>query len=111
MVELFVAPIRFSKAWPILAGQMCCTVVVDGAQAADFDAWNLNNNRKRFWAGRTKQLHRDHVTTCHRLWSYRPYLRLRLTITGYTVDYPLTRTALDVMTCCAPATIRTFTNR
>ena len=89
MVDRFVVPIRSGRAWPVLAGQICRIVVVEGAQVADFNAWNLNNPRERFWAARTKQLHRAHVTTFDRLWSCLPYLRPMLTITGDTVDYPL----------------------
>ena len=89
LLEQFVVPIRSGRAWPVLAGQICRIVVVEGAQVADFNAWNLNNPRERFWAARTKQLHRAHVSTFDRLWSCLPYLRPILTITGDTVDYPL----------------------
>ena len=89
LVERFVVPIRSGKAWPVMAGQICRIVVVEGAQVADFNAWNLNNPRERFWAARTKQLHRAHVTTFDRLWSCLPYLRPMLTITGDSVDYGL----------------------
>ena len=89
LVEQFIVPMRSGRAWPVLAGQICRIVVVEGAQVADFNAWNLNNPRERFWAARTKQLHRAHVTTFDRLWSCLPYLRPMLTVTGDTVDYPL----------------------
>ena len=89
LVERFVVPIRSGRAWPVMAGQVCRIVVVEGAQVADFNAWNLNNPRERFWAARTKQLHRAHVTTFDRLWSCLPYLRPMLTITGDSVDYGL----------------------
>ena len=89
LVDRFVVPVRSGRAWPVLAGQICRIVVVEGAQVADFNAWNLNNPRERFWAARTKQLHRAHVSTFDRLWSCLPYLRPMLTITGDTVDYPL----------------------
>ena len=88
-VERFVVPIRSGKAWPVMAGQICRIVVVEGAQVADFNAWNLNNPRERFWAARTKQLHRAHVTKFDRLWSCLPYLRPMLTIIGDSVDYGL----------------------
>ena len=54
---------------------------------ADFNAWHLHNPRERFWASRTKQLHRAHVTTHDRLWSTLPYLRPMATITNDTVQY------------------------
>ena len=89
LVEQFVVPVRSGRAWPVLAGQICRIVAVEGAQVADFNAWNLSNPRERFWAARTKQLHRAHVSTFDRLWSCLPYLRPMLTITGDTVDYQL----------------------
>ena len=89
LVDRFEVPMRSGRAWPVLAGQVCRIVVVEGAQVADFNAWNLNNPRERFWAARTKQLHRAHVSVFDRLWSCLPYLRPMLTITGDTVDYPL----------------------
>src|SRR4029077_14154142 len=64
-------------------------VAVEGPQVADFNAWNLDNPRERFWASRTKQLHRAHVTTYDRLWSSLPYLRPMLTITNDTIRYGL----------------------
>lgn len=86
-VDEFVVPIRSGRAWPVRAGQLCRIVVVEGPQVADFNCWSLHNPRERFWAARTKQLHRAHVTTFDRLWSTLPYLRPMLTITNDTVRY------------------------
>ncbi|NIS71249.1 MAG: DUF1989 domain-containing protein [Proteobacteria bacterium] len=85
--DRFVVPIRSGKAWPVLAGQLCRIVVIEGPQVADFNCWNLHNPRERFWAARTRQLQSSHVTTFDRLWSTNPYLRPMLTITNDTVDY------------------------
>ena len=94
-----------------LAGQLCRIVVVEGAQVADFNAWNLNNPRERFWAARTKQLHRAHVSTFDRPWSCLPDLRPMLTITGDTVEYPLDEDGRrGAMTFAGPAAIHTFTD-
>ncbi len=87
LVEQCVVPIRSGKAWPVLAGQLCRIVVIEGPQVADFNCWHLHNPRERFWAARTKQLHRSHVTTYDRLWSTLPYLRPMLTITNDTIAY------------------------
>ena len=89
LMDRFVVPIRSGKAWPLRAGQLCRVIVVEGPQVADFNAWSLHNPRERFWAARTKQLHRAHVTTFDRLWSCLPYLRPRVTITNDTVDYQI----------------------
>jgi len=86
-VDQFTVPSRSGRAWPVRAGQICRIVVVEGPQVADFNAWNLNNPRERFWAARTKQLHRAHVTTYDRLWSCLPYLRPMLTIVNDTIKY------------------------
>jgi uncharacterized protein len=86
-VDEFVIPIRSGRAWPLLAGQICRIVTIEGPQVADFNAWSLHNPRERFWASRTKQLHSAHVTTFDRLWSTLPYLRPMLTVTNDTVQY------------------------
>lgn len=86
-VESFVVPIRSGRAWPVRAGQLCRIVVIEGPQVADFNCWNLHNPRERFWAARTKQLHRAHLTPYDRLWSCLPSLRPMVTITNDTVQY------------------------
>lgn len=87
LVDSIVVPIRSGKAWPVLAGQICRIIAIEGPQVADFNAWNLHNPRERFWAARTRQLQSAHVTTYDRLWSTLPYLRPMLTITNETVQY------------------------
>lgn len=86
-VDSFVVPIRSGRAWPVLQGQLCRIVVIEAAQVADFNVWNLSNPRERFWAARTRQLQSAHVTTYDRLWSTLPYLRPLLTITNDTINY------------------------
>ncbi len=87
LVEQIVVPIRSGQAWPVLAGQLCRIVTIEGPQVADFNAWNLHNPRERFWAARSRQLQASHVTTFDRLWSTLPYLRPMLTITNDTIQY------------------------
>jgi len=87
LVERFVVPRRSGRAWPVRAGQIFRIVVVEGAQVADLNVWNLTNPRERFWASRTRQLHQAHLSTFDRLWSCLPYLRPMLTITADTVRY------------------------
>lgn len=87
LVERFTVPMRSGRAWPVKAGQLVRIVAVEGPQVADFNVWNLANPRERFWASRTKQLHRAHLTTYDRLWSCLPYLRPMLTITEDTITY------------------------
>lgn len=80
-----VVPIRSGYAWPVRAGQVSRVVTIEGPQVADFNAWNLNNPRERFWAARSRQIQGAHVTTGDRLWSCLPYLRPMLTITNDTI--------------------------
>ena len=87
LVERFVVPRRSGRAWPMRAGHLFRIVAVEGPQVADLNVWNLANPRERFWASRTRQLHRAHLTTLDRLWSCLPYLRPMLTITADTIGY------------------------
>lgn len=84
--RLRVSP-RSGRAWQVRAGQVCRITAVEGPQVGDFNCWNLHNPRERFWAARTRQLQRAHVTTRDRLWSTLPYLRPMLTIINDTVAY------------------------
>ena len=81
LVNSFVIPIRSGRAWTIPAGHACRLITVEGPQVGDLNIWNLHNPRERFWAARTRQLHRAHISTYDRLWSTLPYLRPLATIT------------------------------
>jgi uncharacterized protein len=88
VVERFEIPIRSGRAWEVSAGHVCRIAVVDGPQVGDLNLWNRHNPRERFWASRTRQLQRAHVSTFDRLWSTLPYLRPLATITHDTLaDY------------------------
>jgi uncharacterized protein YcgI (DUF1989 family) len=87
LVQRVVAPARTGYAWPVRAGQLFRIVAVEGSQVADLNVWSLANPRERFWASRTRQLHRAHLTAFDRLWSCLPYLRPMLTITADTIQY------------------------
>lgn len=82
LVDSFVLPIRSGRAWPVLKGQVCRIIAVEGAQVGDLNIWSLHNPRERFWASRTRQLQRAHVSVHDRLWSTLPYLRPLVTITA-----------------------------
>jgi hypothetical protein len=84
-VERFVIPIRSGRAWEVPAGHVCRITTVAGPQVGDLNLWNRHNPRERFWAARTRQLQRAHVTTYDRLWSTLPYLRPLVTITNDTL--------------------------
>ena len=82
LVESFIIPIRSGRAWIVPQGQICRITTPYGPQVGDLNIWSSNNARERFWASRTRQLHRSHVTMFDRLWSCLPYLRPLVTITG-----------------------------
>ena len=83
--ERFVIPIRSGRAWEVPAGHVCRITTVEGPQVGDLNLWNRHNPRERFWAARTRQLQRAHVSTYDRLWSTLPYLRPLVTIVGDTL--------------------------
>ena len=82
LVDSFIIPIRAGRAWTVLKGNVCRLNTLFGPQVGDLNIWNLHNPRERFWAARTRQLHRSHVTVFDRLWSCLPFLRPLVTITG-----------------------------
>jgi len=91
LTETFLVPIRSGKAWVVPQGSVCRITTPEGPQVGDLNIWNAANPRERFWAARTRQLYRSHVSTLDRLWSCLPYLRPLVTITadslsGYGVD-------------------------
>ena len=85
LVDKFEIPPISGRAWPVPKGHLCQIVSVEGPQAGDFNVWNLNNPRERFWCARSRQINGCHVTTHSRLWSTLPYLRPILTFTDDTV--------------------------
>jgi hypothetical protein len=88
LVDSFVIPIRSGRAWTVPAGHVWRLITVDGPQVGDLNIWNRHNPRERFWAARTRQLQRAHVSTYDRLWSTLPYLRPLATITSDSLaDY------------------------
>lgn len=82
MQEKFILPIRSGRAWKVPKGHVCRITTPEGPQVGDLNIWNLHNPRERFWAARTKQLHRSHVSTFDRLWSCLPFMRPLVTITA-----------------------------
>ena len=58
-------------------------------QVGDLNLWNLHNpKQERFFSGKTRQIHRTHLTTYDRLWSNIPWVNPMATITQDTLaDY------------------------
>lgn len=87
-IESLTVPIRDGLAWRVPAGHVLRLSTLEGPQVGDLNLWHLHNPRERFWASRTRQLQRAHVSTYDRLWSTLPYLRPIATIIDDTLaDY------------------------
>lgn len=86
-VHEHVIPPRSGYAWKVPAGHVCRVTTIEGPQVGDLCLWSAANPRERFWASRTRQLHRAHVTTFDRLWSTLPYLRPLATIVADSIAY------------------------
>lgn len=84
-IDCFEIPIRSGKAFVVPRGHLCRISTKYGPQVGDLNIWAKDNPRERFWASRTRQLHRSHVTTFDRLWSCLPYLRPMCTVVGDTL--------------------------
>lgn len=90
-IDQRIVPIREGLAWEVPAGHVLRLSTLEGPQVGDLNLWHRHNPRERFWASRTRQLQRAHVSTFDRLWSTLPYLRPMATIiddtlAGYGMD-------------------------
>ncbi len=101
LVQSFILPVRSGRAWTVSKGHICRLTTPEGPQVGDLNIWSLHNPRERFWAARTRQLHRSHVTVYDRLWSCLPYLRPLVTITGDSLsDYGVDKVGGRVHDVC-----------
>lgn len=85
--KITISP-RTAEAWKVPKGCICRLTTPEGPQVGDLNMWNANNPRERFWASRTRQFYRSHLTTFDRFWSNLPFLRPLATIVGDSLaDY------------------------
>src|SRR5438309_11632794 len=68
LVERVVVPRRWGRAWPVRAGQLFRIVAAERPQVAVLNVWNLDNPRERFFAARTRQVHRSPLAAFARVW-------------------------------------------
>lgn len=80
-----IVPIRSGKAWKVKAGSVVRITTPEGPQVCDFNCWNANNFREKFWASRTRQFYGTHINKYERLFSCLPFLRPLLTVTGDSI--------------------------
>jgi uncharacterized protein YcgI (DUF1989 family) len=84
--ELIVPP-RDGRAFEVPAGHLFRIVSIGGPQVGDLNLWNAHDLSERFFSGKTRALHRTHLTTGDRLWSALPFLRPLATITHDTLGW------------------------
>ena len=82
-----IVPPRDGATFHVPAGHFFRIVSVEGPQVGDLNLWNANDLSERFYSGKTRQLHKSHITTGDRLWSSHPFLRPMATITENTLDW------------------------
>lgn len=82
-----IVPPRDAKTFRVPKGHFFRIVSVEGPQVGDLNLWNANDLKERFFSGKTRALHRTHVTTGDRLWSNMPYLRPMALISEDTLDW------------------------
>ena len=110
-IARFEIPIRSGRAWEVPAGSIVRLSSVEGPQVGDLNMWNLHNPRERFWAARTRQLHRSSMTTHDRFWSTLPHLRPLATVVADTLaGHPDAEVIHDLLgTRCDPYINRLLT--
>jgi uncharacterized protein YcgI (DUF1989 family) len=109
-----VAP-RDARIVRLAAGDFLRIVCPIGPQVGDLNLWHADDPSERFFSGKTRALHRTHVTTGDRLWSSFPALRPLMTIVQDTLaDYGFDADGAgihDVIgTRCDPYTQRLLNN-
>jgi uncharacterized protein YcgI (DUF1989 family) len=82
-----IVPPRDARTFHVPKGHFFRIVSVDGPQVGDLNLWNANDLKERFFSGKTRALHRTHLTTGDRLWSNMPYLRSMALISEDTLDW------------------------
>ncbi len=86
-VDEVVVPPRDARCFSVPAGHFFRIVSIEGPQVGDLNLWNAHDPQERFYSGKTRALHRTHLTTGDRLWSSFPALRPMATITHDTLGW------------------------
>jgi len=84
--EILIPP-RDGRAFRVPKGYFFRIVSIEGPQVGDLNLWNSDDLTERFFSGKTRALHKTHLTTGDRLWSTLPHLRPLATITYDTLDW------------------------
>lgn len=79
----------FNLVFDDFLGSVLRITCTEGPQAGDLNFWNASNYEERFYTGKTRQLHRSHLSLYDKLWSCFPYLNPMATIVGDSIQYGL----------------------
>ena len=71
MDEVMVAP-RDARTFRVAAGNFFRIISVDGPQVGDLNLWSQSDLSERFYSGKTRALHRTHLSTGDQMWSSFP---------------------------------------
>lgn len=87
LINKVTAPPRDAVAVDIPKGHFFRILSVDGPQVGDLNLWNRHDLTERFYSGKTRALHRTHLTAGDRMWASFPHLRPMATITDDTLGW------------------------
>ncbi|MBR9843531.1 MAG: DUF1989 domain-containing protein [Rhodobacteraceae bacterium] len=86
-IDEVLVPARDAKCFRVPAGAFFRISSVEGPQVGDLNLWNASDLREKFYSGKSRALHRTHLTEGERMWSSFPYLRPMATITEDTLGW------------------------
>lgn len=87
VVSEVVVPGKEGRSFTVKKGQVFRIICPESGQVGDLNLFSLHNFQERFFASKTRQLHRSHLDTGDRLWSCMPYIRPMATIVHDTLDW------------------------
>lgn len=98
-VESFVIPKESGKGFYVKKGQVLRVIEVDGPQTCDLIAWNADNRKEHYSAGRTRFFTGAHPRKGDCLWSKPPWDRPMMKIVEDTVQHvtgPMNEASHDI---------------
>lgn len=105
MLNEFVIPKEKGMAFEVERGQILRILQQEGPQVVDFLAYNKDNLKERFCAGRTRAQVGVHPQKGDTLWSIAPYERVMFTIVEDTVHHQRSNDGAEghdlLYSCCS----------
>ncbi|WP_293450128.1 DUF1989 domain-containing protein [Planktotalea sp.] len=82
-----LVPARDARCFKVPVGHFFRISCPEGSQVGDLNLWSAHDLTERFYSGKTRALHRTHITTGDSMWSSFPTLRPMATITTDTLGW------------------------